>query len=126
MSQKTLSPLEQDVMNIVWDSQECSVRDVLSRLNQDKKFAYTTVATLLQRLFEKGLVSRNTNGLVLSYCTKVSKETYLKSVAKSFLETFTSSFGEAAIASFADSIDTLPKEKKEYFLELLEKQNDNT
>ena len=125
MSQKTLSPLEQEVMNVVWELKECSIRDVVEKFSQEKKLAYTTVATLLQRLFEKGLVNRMSQGTVLSYTPKVSKERYGKKIAKSFIQTFMSSFGEAAIVSFAESIDKLPKDKKDYLLQLLEKQNEN-
>ncbi len=125
MSQKTLSPLEQEVMNVVWELKECSIRDVVEKFSQEKKLAYTTVATLLQRLFEKGLVNRISQGTVLSYTPKVSKEMYGKKIAKSFIQTFMSSFGEAAIVSFAESIDKLPKDKKDYLLQLLEKQNEN-
>ncbi len=121
----SISPLEQEVMNIVWELKTCSIRDVVEKLNQEKKLAYTTVATLFQRLFEKGLVDRISQGTVLSYTPKVSKEMYGKKIARSFIQTFMSSFGEAAIVSFAESIDKLPKDKKDYLLQLLEKQNEN-
>jgi len=125
MQQKILSPLEQEVMKIVWELKACSIRDVVQKLNQDKKLAYTTVATLLQRLFEKGLVNRNSQDTVLAYTPKVTKETYGKKMAKSFIQTFMSSFGETAIVSFAESIDKLPKDKRDYLLRLLEKQNED-
>ena len=125
MLQKTLSPLEQEAMNIVWELKECSIRDVVEKFNQEKKLAYTTVATLLQRLFEKGLVNRNNHNTILSYTPKISKDIYGKKMAKSFIRNFMSSFGEAAIVSFAESIDKLPKDKKDYLLKLLEKQNEN-
>ncbi|MEP7167430.1 MAG: BlaI/MecI/CopY family transcriptional regulator [Candidatus Woesebacteria bacterium] len=125
MQQKALSPLEQEVMNIVWQLQECSIRDVMEKLNQDKKLAYTTIATLLQRLLQKGFVCRNTESSVLSYTPKVSKERYSSTMATSFVHNFLSSFGETAIVSFADSIDTLPKDKKEYLLKLLEKHHED-
>lgn len=122
---KSISPLEQEVMNVVWELKRCSIREVVEKLNLEKKLAYTTVATLLQRLFEKGLVSRINHGAVLSYTSKVSKEMYGKKMARSFIQTFMSSFGEAAIVSFAESIEKLPKDKKDYLLQLLEKQNEN-
>ena len=125
MLQKTLSPLEQEAMNIVWELKECSIRDVVEKFNQEKKLAYTTVATLLQRLFEKGLDNRNNHNTILSYTPKISKDIYGNKMAKSFIQTFMSSFGEAAIVSFAESIDKLPKDKKDYLLKLLEKQNEN-
>lgn len=123
--QKTLSPLEQEVMNIVWELDEGSIRTIVEKLNREKKLAYTTVATLLQRLYEKGLVNRVYRGTVLFFTPKVSKEMYGKKLAKSFVQTFMSSFGDAAFVSFAESIDKLPREKKDYLLQLLERQNEN-
>lgn len=112
-------------MNIVWECRGCLIRDVLERLNKRKKLAYTTVATILQRLYKKGLVTRSDKDFAIRYCPKVSKEDYSKRMAKTFIAKFFSSFGDAAIASFAESIETIPKEKKDYFLKLLEKHNEN-
>lgn len=111
-------------MSIVWTLGKCSVRDVLNKLNTEKKLAYTTVATLLQRLYGKGLVNRNDDNLTLLYSPKISKETYGKKMAKLLTNSFFKSYGDTAIASFAESIDKLPKQKREYFLKLLNKKNE--
>ena len=111
-------------MSIVWTLGKCSVRDVLNKLNTEKKLAYTTVATLLQRLYGKGLVNRNDDNLTLLYSPKISKESYSKKMAKLLTNSFFKSFGDTAIASFAESIDKLPKHKREYFLKLLNKKNE--
>ena len=51
-----LGPLEMEVMEVVWEVGQCSVRDVVERLNS--RLAYTTVMTTLDRLFKKGLLHR--------------------------------------------------------------------
>jgi len=119
MKPQSLSQLEQKIMNIVWICKDCSVREVLKKINRKKKLAYTTVATILQRLYEKGLVVRKNKDSIIHYSPKLSKENYSKTMASSFISKFFTSFGDAAIASFADSIDKLPKSKKDYLLELL-------
>ncbi len=121
---KPISKLEQRVMNVVWELKKCSIRDVSDKLNGQKKLAYTTVATLLQRLYEKGIVNRDENMSVIIYSPKVSKETYIKKTAKLLTNNFFKSFGDVGIASFAQSIDLLPKHKKDYFLKLLSKRNE--
>lgn len=126
MKMKSLSELEQEVMNIVWEFDACSVRDVLERITEKKPLAYTTVATILQRLYEKGLVVRKDKDFAVHYAAKISKENYSKSMAKSFIQRFVNVFGDMAIASFAESVDKLPKEKKEYFLSLLEQYDKNS
>ena len=120
MRMKQLSELEQEVMNIVWELDECSVRNVLQRINKNRNLAYTTVATILQRLHEKGLVERKSDGIAFLYSPKLSKESYSKNLVQSFINKFFASFGDVAVASFAQSIDKLPKKKKEYLLELLD------
>ena len=120
MQHKALSPLEQEVMTVVWELNSCSVRDVLERLRKHKQLAYTTVATILQRLYDKGLVNRIGKGIAFLYSPKLSKESYSITIARSFINKFITSFGDVAITSFADSIESLPKKKKEYLLKLLE------
>lgn len=119
MKQKELSDLEKQVMDIVWKKKECSIREALEILKKKRSVAYTTIATIFQRLESKGFVKKEESGMAHMYRPILSKEVYSKNIAQSFLKTFISSFGDAAIASFAESIETLPKEKREYFLTLL-------
>lgn len=120
MKQTSLGELEQQIMDIVWESKNCSARDILTKLEINKKLAYTTVATILQRLYDKGLLARKENVTGHIYSPKVSREKYTKNVAQSFIKNFISSFGDTAIASFAESIDELPEKKRKYFLEILD------
>jgi predicted transcriptional regulator len=125
MKARPLSTLEQEVMNIVWELKACSVRDVLQKVNRSKELAYTTVATVLQRLYKKGLLTRNHKNFIIYYTPKLSKKDYGKNLVQSFINKFFSSFGNEAISSFAESIERLPKDKKIYLLKLLEKYDKN-
>ena len=125
MKTTSLGELEQQVMDTLWEDKECSARDVLTKLSKDKRLAYTTVATVLQRLYEKGLVKRTDEKSGYIYSPKLSKESYGRNIAQSFLRKFIDSFGDTAIASFVDSIDKLPIKKREYFLKLLEEHDKN-
>lgn len=123
MKARQLSGLEQAVMSVVWKYKRCSVKEARSRLK--KKLAYTTVATILQRLQGKGFVTRKKNGPVLLYAPRVTKELYSRNLVQSFINKFLNSFGDVAIASFADSLDNLPKKKRDYLLKLLERHDEN-
>jgi len=125
MKTAALGDLEKQAMDIVWKQKRCSARDVLTKLAKDKKLAYTTVATILQRLFDKGLLSRKENTAGHIYSPKISREKYTKNFSSSFLKRFINSFGDTAIASFADSIEKLPSKKRQYFLKLLEEHDKN-
>ncbi|MEK7186268.1 MAG: BlaI/MecI/CopY family transcriptional regulator [Patescibacteria group bacterium] len=125
MKNINLGELEKQIMDIVWEYRHCSARDVLTKLENEKKFAYTTIATILQRLYDKGLLNRKESAAGHIYSPKLSKEKYSRSIARSFLKKFINSFGDTAIASFANSIDKLPEKKRKYFLEILEGYDKN-
>lgn len=125
MKTNTLGELEKQVMDIVWDCKQCSTRDILTKLKKEKNLAYTTVATILQRLHYKGLVRRTDGKSGHIYSPKVSKQSYSRNIAQTFLRKFINSFGDIAIASFAESIDKLSEKKRKYFLEILEEHDEN-
>ena len=83
------------------------------------------MATLLQRLYEKGMVHRESEGLAFVYSPKLTRKKYSKNIAKSFLHNFFKSFGEPAIVSFAESVESLPKKKREDLLKLLDTYYEN-
>ncbi len=120
MAQKPISELEQEVMNIIWELDRSTIREVQRKLGKSRHLAYTTVATILHRLHQKGLVIQKNKGISFLYSPKLTREAYSKSVASQFINRFFDAFGDAAIASFAESIESLPKSKKVYLLELLE------
>jgi predicted transcriptional regulator len=66
-----LGRLERDVMEVVWDGGELTVRDVQARL--PRTVAYTTVMTTLDRLYKKGLVRRRQQGRAYVYATALGR-----------------------------------------------------
>ena len=117
----TLTIFEQRIMDIVWRKrQACSIRDIVDEIQNDKPVAYTTVATMVQRLYDKNLLVRKGDGKGFVYSPRLTKESYAKRIARSFFEHFFKSYGDIALASFAESIEDLPEDKRTYLLELLE------
>jgi predicted transcriptional regulator len=70
--QLLLGPLEIQVMEVLWSAGGRSVRDVVEQL--DRKLAYTTVMTTLDRLFKKGLLDRQKSERAFLYTPRVSHE----------------------------------------------------
>ncbi len=72
----SLGSLETKIMDIVWDhpGEYLSVRSTLGLL--DSNLAYTTVMTVMNRLFEKGLLQRRRSGRAWSYRAALSREAY--------------------------------------------------
>jgi len=70
-----LGPLEIDVMEMMWRFGASNVRDVLERLEQlDRKLAYTTVMTTLDRLYKKGFLDRELADRAFTYHARLSRE----------------------------------------------------
>jgi predicted transcriptional regulator len=55
----TLTPLELDIMKAVWQRHPITVRDVQFAIQPFRPLAYTTVMTILHRLYLKGFVLRD-------------------------------------------------------------------
>jgi BlaI family transcriptional regulator, penicillinase repressor len=59
----SVSDAELDVLKILWQHGPCTVRDVEAHLRRRRrKWAYTTILTLLSRLREKGHVAADKSG----------------------------------------------------------------
>src|SRR6266850_7590085 len=53
-----LTPLELDIMKAVWRQPPITVRDVQEAIRPSRKLAYTTVMTIMDRLYHKGFLTR--------------------------------------------------------------------
>ncbi len=79
-----LGPLEQQLMRIVWQSGEVSVRDVFSSF--DGTLAYTTLMTTLDRLHKKGLLERRKEGRAFFYSPRLSPREFERGVARNLID----------------------------------------
>jgi len=70
----TLTDLETDIMNIVWQKGRVTVRDVYESLRETRPLAYTTVLTVLGTLTKKGIVHREMRDRTYIYRPKMSRK----------------------------------------------------
>lgn len=117
---KVLGELESEIMEIVWHSKgPVSVRTVTQSLQKKRQIAYTTVMTIMGRLTEKGILKRSESGKAYTYQPVYSKEKFLARVSRQIIKNFISSFGDAAIAHFAEEINKLEPVKRKNLTKLL-------
>jgi BlaI family penicillinase repressor len=70
----TASDAELDVLKVLWELGDCTVREVATALARRKKRrAYTTILTFLQRLSEKGYVKADRSSPAHSYRAVISQ-----------------------------------------------------
>lgn len=69
-----LAPLELDCMNALWPLHEATVREIQQALVPMRPRAYTTIMTVLDRLAQKGIVTRRKKGRAWVYRPNLSAE----------------------------------------------------
>jgi BlaI family penicillinase repressor len=76
MSTKAKKPTESEleILQVLWERDKASVREVHEELLKTKEAGYTTTLKLMQIMFEKGLVSRDDSFKTHIYKASVSKE----------------------------------------------------
>ena len=73
-SQAQLTPLELQIMNVLWDHGPSNVQSVQENLGATPKLAYTTVQTMLNVLHRKGRVRRRLRGRAYDYAPVLTRE----------------------------------------------------
>jgi predicted transcriptional regulator len=79
-----LGRLERQVLEESWRQGEISVRDIF--ISFDKRVAYTTLMTTLDRLFKKGLLERRKNGRAFLYSPRVSSEEFEREITEDVID----------------------------------------
>jgi BlaI family penicillinase repressor len=65
---------ELEILQVLWGRKSATVRDVHEELLKVKEAGYTTTLKLMQIMFEKGLVTRDSSNKTHIYQPAVSKE----------------------------------------------------
>ena len=73
---KNLKPTESEleILQILWDKEKATVREVHDELSKTKDSGYTTTLKLLQIMFEKRLVKRDDSNKTHVYEAAISKQ----------------------------------------------------
>ncbi len=99
-----LGELELAIMEHIWGhGGEVDVPHVHSSLRRERDLAYTTVMTVMTRLYEKGLLERSAEKRPYRYRPAVTREDYSAGLMLDVLE----EFGDrpAVLARFVERID---------------------
>lgn len=64
---------ELEILQVLWQKGDCTVRDVHDELTLNKEAGYTTTLKLMQIMAEKGLVERDTTNRTHIYKAAVSQ-----------------------------------------------------
>ena len=83
--QETPTEVELEILQILWEREPATVREVVDILNETRPRAYTSILSMLNVMFEKGLVVREMEGRAHLYRTSQPREKTLGGVVKDLL-----------------------------------------
>lgn len=116
MSKIKVTESELEILQVLWQRGECTVREVHEELAKSKDSGYTTTLKLMQIMHEKGLVDRNTSTKTHVYKALVSKKDAQKSALDKIINTvFTGSTADLVIQALgthrasSDEIEAIKK-----------------
>ena len=108
-----LGELQAEVMAIVWERKSAIVREVVDELNKRRKkrrkaqLAYTTVLTLVSRLWARDLLVREPEGRGFRYRAAKSRDELLGELSEKLIDRLLDDFGEIAVARLGARLDSL-------------------
>ena len=96
---KELTKAEEQIMLVMWEKQQCFVKEIIAELPEPKP-AYNTVSTIVRILEKKEFVSYNAYGKTHQYYPIISKDEYMKLKTNNLVTNFFGGSVEAMMSFF--------------------------
>jgi BlaI family transcriptional regulator, penicillinase repressor len=84
--QTTLTPQELEIMKLVWQFEESTVRDIYEALLRERKIAYTTVMTMMKTLETKGYLKKRRQERAFIYRPTRPKNQVIGGMIREFID----------------------------------------
>lgn len=108
--------LENAVMDVLWDaSTALTPGDVQERLPDERAVSYTTVMTVMARLWKKGRLSRQRSGRAFAYTPTMSRNEHAAQRMEEILDT--AGDRSNALARFAQQLSASERRRLLDYLE---------
>lgn len=109
---RQLGERQAEVMSIFWRRGSATVREVLDELNQRQRLAYTTVMTLISRLWSRGLLEREPEGRGFRYRPTKTRDDFLRELSDALIDRLFADFGEVGLARLGERLDELDPRRR--------------
>jgi predicted transcriptional regulator len=108
-----LGDLQAAVMELFWRRESATVREVADKLNKKRPLAYTTVLTLVSRLFARGLLAREPEGRGFRYRATKSRDEFLAELSDQLIDRLFADFGAIGVARVGERLNELDEREKQ-------------
>jgi predicted transcriptional regulator len=99
--------LEYAVLAKLWEIGTASAREIHGHVGEPSGLVYTTTAKVLDRLHDKGLVTRERRGKAFSYHAKIARDVIDQARARTALSRLLGSFPHAAVATLVEAVESI-------------------
>ena len=107
-------PLEARIMDILWTSEGLSIKEVQTILNQESRISINTVMTIMNRLLDKGHLTKVIVGSGRMRAAKfspiLSKEQFLSEQTKQVSQGLIQEYGSLVVNHMIDALDEVDPE----------------
>src|SRR5712691_1900641 len=113
-----MGALQAEVIGVFWERGDATVREVVDEMNKRRRrrrkdqLAYTTVLTLVSRLWSRSLLAREPEGRGFRYRPAKSRDELLADLSDELIDRLLDDFGEIAVARFGARVDELDVRRK--------------
>ena len=98
-------PLESKIMDILWNDVEMTIKEVQQVLEKEKSTNFNTVMTVMNRLIEKGILQKRTEGRSFLYKPVFSRVEFLNTQSKEMTNELMDEFGTVVVSHMLDALE---------------------
>jgi predicted transcriptional regulator len=98
-------PLESKIMDILWEGNEKSIKDVQQKLENEKPINFNTVMTVMNRLVDKNILTKRLEGRTSLFKPVKSKEDFISDQSKKLTDNLLDEFGGLVVNHMLDSLN---------------------
>ena len=107
-SDNSLTPLELEIMNVLWETGPAAVQTVQAKL-KGRELAYTTVQTMLNVLHRKGRVKRQLKDRAYLYRPVLSRQKAVTQAVGDMLDRFFGGSADSLVLSLVETRHLTPE-----------------
>lgn len=123
-----MGDLEFEVLQALWKQSPAPVTDVLAAINgrrrRSQRLAYTTVMTVMARLYDKEILDRTKRGRGYDYTPRFDEGELVDQLGRQEVADLLRRYGPVALAQFAAALEDADPELLARVIDLAEQTDD--
>mgnify|MGYP006400159107 CR=1 FL=1 len=118
----TLGELEKLVLQRLWDVGEVDAKQVFAHFEKTRGGTLNTIQSTLDRLFKKGLLSREKHGHAYLYRAAINRDAFIGQLINDIASDFGSTIDSPLLAAFSSLSSDLDNEQLDELERLIEEK----